>query len=210
MSKLLLKAGGLLFLFFLHTISAKGQISDTASIADDNSVIPLVTNEYYHSPHKATFFSAVMPGLGQVYNKKYWKVPILYAGIGGVVYAISFNTKYYNKYRSAYRDFLIRDPGNTSYQEFIPPSLTIEDVHGQYAEWFQRALQNKRQYYKRFHDLSYIGMVALYIVNIVDAAVDAHFYDFDISDDLSLRIEPSMMKQDYNNMAFGLQLQFCF
>lgn len=170
-----------------------------------------LTDDYKHSPHKASIYAAVFPGAGQIYNKKYWKVPILYASIGGLVYAIQFNTTYYNKYRSAYRDFLIRDPGNTSYVEFIPPGLGIEDVHGARSEWFQRALQNKRRYYKRYRDMSYIGLVALYLVSIVDASVDAHFYDFDISDDLSLRVEPAMLSPVTDKgSAFGLQMRFQF
>lgn len=168
-------------------------------------------DDYVHSPHKATVYAAVFPGAGQIYNKKYWKLPILYGGIGGLVYAISFNSNYYNKYRSAYRDFLIRDPGNTSYEEFIPPQLTLDDVHGQYAEWFQRSLQNKRRYYKRSRDLSYIVMVGLYVVSIIDASVDAHFYDFDISDDLSFRVEPAVLSPfDERGSALGLQMRIRF
>ncbi len=170
-----------------------------------------LADDYQHSPHKASVYAAVFPGAGQIYNKKYWKVPILYAGIGGLVYAIHFNTTYYDKYRSAYRDFLIRDPGNTSYEEFIPPGLGIEDVHGARSEWFQRALQNKRRYYKRYRDMSYIGMAALYLASIIDASVDAHFYDFDISDDLSLRIEPTVLPPVTDNgSTFGLQMRFQF
>lgn len=170
-----------------------------------------LVDDYKHSPHKASVYAAVFPGAGQIYNKKYWKVPILYAGIGGLVYGIHFNTTYYNKYRSAYRDFLIRDPGNTSYEEFIPPGLTIEDVHGARSEWFQRALQNKRRYYKRYRDISYIGMAALYLASIIDASVDAHFYDFDISDDLSLRVEPAVLSPvSEKGSAFGFQMRFQF
>lgn len=181
-------------------------ITDTPTPSDFQ-----LPDDYKHSPHKASIYAAVFPGAGQIYNKKYWKVPMLYAGIGGLVYAISFNSSYYDKYRSAYRDFLIRDPGNTSYEEFIPPGLGIEDVHGQYAEWFQRALQNKRRYYKRYRDISYIGMAALYLASIIDASVDAHFYDFDISDDLSLRVEPAVLSPvSEKGSAFGLQMRFQF
>lgn len=168
-------------------------------------------DDYKHSPHKASIYAAVFPGAGQIYNKKYWKVPILYAGIGGLVYAIHFNSTYYNRYRSAYRDFLIRDPGNTSYEQFIPPGLDMDRVHGDLSEWFERALQNKRRYYKRYRDISYIGMAALYVASIIDASVDAHFYDFDISDDLSLRIEPAMLSPVTDKgSAFGFQMQFEF
>ena len=172
---------------------------------------PDLEPEYKHSPHKASIFAAVVPGAGQIYNKKYWKLPILYGGIGALVYAINFNTTYYDKYRSAYRDFLIRDPGNTSYEEFIPPGLDIDAVQGQYADWFQRSLQNKKRYYKRSRDLSYIGMAAIYLISIIDASVDAHFYDFDISDDLSLKLEPAIVPAvQSGNATFGFQMRIGF
>jgi len=185
-------------------------ISDDSSSDFVNQNIDL-TAKYQHSPHKASIYAAVFPGAGQIYNKKYLKVPVLYAGIGGILYAIHFNSDYYNRYRSAYRDFLIRDPGNISYTEFIPPGLDIEDVHGQYEEWFERALQNKRRYYKRYRDLSYIGMAALYLASIIDATVDAHFYNFDVSDDLSMRVEPAAISPvSDQGSAFGLLMRFQF
>ena len=169
--------------------------------------------EELHSPHKATFYSAILPGLGQAYNKKYWKIPILYAGIGAMGYAINFNSTNYIKYKNAYRDFLIRDPGNKSYTEVIPPTLTAEEVETQYADWFQRALENKREYYKRYRDLSYIGMAAIYILNLVDASVDAHFYNFDVSDDLSMNICPTMIEPGPNTIPgrkMGIQMSLNF
>lgn len=187
------------------------EVEPLAQAPDTPADSEVQVDDYVHSPHKATVYAAVFPGAGQIYNKKYWKLPVLYGGIGGLVYAISFNSNYYNKYRSAYRDFLIRDPGNTSYAEFIPPQLSLDDVHGQYAEWFQRSLQNKRRYYKRSRDLSYIIMVGLYVVSIIDASVDAHFYDFDISDDLSFRLEPAVLSPfDERGSALGLQMRIQF
>ena len=164
-----------------------------------------------HSPHKATFYSAILPGLGQAYNKKYWKIPILYAGIGALGYAIHFNSTNYNKYKNAYRDFLIRDPGNKSYEQVVPVNLTLEEVEGQYAEWFQQALKNKKEYYKRYRDLSYIGMAAVYLLNMVDASVDAHFYNFDVSDDLSMKIQPAVLDRDpLTGNKIGIQLSLNF
>ena len=172
------------------------------------------SGEKYHSPHKATFYAAVFPGLGQAYNKKYWKLPILYAGLGGIIYGIHFNTTYYTKYKNAYRDFIIRDPANTSYVEFAEKAgLTQEQVETVYAGWFERALKNKKDYYKRNRDFSYIGLLAVYVLSMIDASVDAHFYNYDISDDLSLKIEPKIIK--FTNKGtepdgFGLQLSFRF
>ncbi len=195
---------------------AQGVVADTGRviIADTTETLKpkeVERKERVHSPHKATFYSAILPGMGQIYNKKYWKVPILYAGIGALAYSISFNSTNYDKYRSAYRDFLLGDPGNKSYIKVIPTTLTVEDVEGQYRQWFQDALNNKKKYYKRYRDLSYIGMVAIYVLNLVDATVDAHFYDFDVSDDLSLQIQPVMMEPDQvfgNKVGLKLSLRF--
>ncbi|TAJ13300.1 hypothetical protein DMA11_09660 [Marinilabiliaceae bacterium JC017] len=168
--------------------------------------------EKIHSPHKATFYSAILPGLGQAYNKKYWKIPILYAGIGALGYAIHFNTKYYTDYKAAYRDFVIQDPNNTSYMQFVPDRYkdsVLKDPA--FDNWFKGALKNKKDYYKRYRDLSYIGMVAVYVLNLIDASVDAHFYNYDISDDLSLRVEPVMMDTyALPNSGMGLQLRLKF
>lgn len=196
--------------------NTSAQESDTLIAGADTAFIEGVPLDLapvvkVHSPHKATFYAAILPGLGQAYNKKYWKIPILYAGIGGLAYAIHFNTKYYNSYKSAYRDFIIRDPGNKSYLEFIPPNMSEDDVTGQYEDWFESALLSKKQYYRRYRDLSYLGMVGIYIIQMVDAAVDAHFYNFDISDDLSMRVEPAMMAPAPGEFAgLGVQIQLKF
>lgn len=162
-----------------------------------------------HSPHKATFYSAILPGLGQAYNKQYIKIPIIYAGFGALGYAIHFNTKYYKKYKSAYRDWIIQDPNNKSYLEFIPPTMTEKQLREERYNWFENALENKKQYYRRYRDLSYIGITALYALQIIDAAVNAHFFNFDISDDLSLRLTPKLTETSKRHApAIGLQLNF--
>ncbi len=186
---------------------------DTLSVKQEEQSVreAFRDSEKKHSPHKATFYSAILPGLGQAYNKKYWKIPILYGGIGATVYAIHFNTKYYNIYKSAYRDFLIRDPGNKSYEEVVPPTLTVEDVETRYADWFERALENKREYYNRYRDLSYIIMAGVYVLNLIDATVDAHFYNFDVSDDLSMRMQPVIIDPDpVSGSKAGISLSLNF
>ncbi len=164
------------------------------------------------SPHKASFYSAILPGLGQAYNRKYWKIPILYAGIGATGYAISFNVKYYRGYKAAYRDFIIQDPNNKSYLEYMPPTWTEEDLENpQNATWFQNALENKKDYYRRYRDLSFIGMALIYVLNLMDASVDAHLSNFDISDDLSLKIDPVLIDSHQSkHPGAGLKLSFNF
>jgi hypothetical protein len=202
------------FLSFSYSIKAQkteAYINQGDTTILQGTIVQAPVIEKKHSPHKATFYSAILPGLGQAYNKKYWKIPIVYGIIGGLAYAIDFNSTYYKKYKSAYRDFIIRDPGNKSYMEFIPPGLSEDQIYGEYEQWFEEALNSKKQYYRRNRDLSYIGMVGIYVIQIVDAAVDAHFYNFDISDDLSMQVEPSMMPPmpgDYAGVGLQLKLKF--
>ncbi|MGQ1890104.1 DUF5683 domain-containing protein [Thermophagus sp. OGC60D27] len=197
-----------------HWLQAQEIVTtDTVAFNAETSlqeVFPIPEKEI-HSPHKATFYSAILPGLGQAYNKKYWKIPIIYGVIGSMTYAIHFNTTNYTKYKNAYRDFLIGDPGNKSYIEVIPPTLTVEQVEGQYAQWFEEALENKKEYYRRYRDLSYIIMAGIYVLNLIDATVDAHFYDFDVSDDLSMRVHPVIMEPTpFSQKNIGIQLSFNF
>lgn len=205
---------GVFIVFSYNTLEAQKTDTyiaqnDTAFIEGDRVATPHAIKK--HSPHKASMYSAILPGLGQAYNKKYWKIPIIYAGIGGLAYAIHFNTKFYNDYKAAYRDFVIRDPNNKSYLQFIPPGISEEEVYNQREQWFRDALKSKKQYYRRYRDLSYIGMITLYALQIVDASVDAHFYNFDISDDLSMVVQPSMMPPAPGEFAgMGLQLKFKF
>ena len=127
------------------------------------------------SAHKASLFSAVIPGSGQVYNKKYWKVPIIYTSLATSIYFIQNNQKKLNKYQDAY--ILRSNGGIDEYTDIYSNSqlLTIVD------------------YYERNRDVSYIITAAIYLLNIVDASVDAHLFDFDISEDLSLKASPQII-----------------
>jgi len=133
-----------------------------------------------HSPPKATIFSTLLPGLGQIYNERYWKVPVIYGGIVSAAYMIEFNNRQYNRFRTAY-----------NYSEDGDPT-TIPELERTSDE-----LKNYRDAYRRNRDLSVIMLLGVYALNIIDANVDAHFYYFDISDDLALRVEPMV------NIAYG-------
>lgn len=135
------------------------------------------TTKVYHSPKKATIMSACLPGLGQIYNHKYWKVPIVYIGLGGATYGFFWNHDKYSTFHDAYA---MRVDGDSS---------TVDNFEGLYSESNLLDLSN---YYRRNMELSVIIFTFVYIINIIDATVDAHLYDFDISDDLSMRIQPSM------------------
>lgn len=140
----------------------------------------------YHSPKLAAGLSAIIPGAGQVYNRKYWKLPIIYAGAGGLIYLFNANQTKYTEYRKAYRYRMDKD------------ETTIDPYVGRYSDENLLTLEN---YYQRYRDLAIIGGVFLYTLNVIDAAVDAHLFTFDVSDDLSLRITPWI----YNDIALTKQ-----
>lgn len=150
-----------------------------------------------HSPTKAAIFSAVLPGLGQGYNKKYWKIPIVYAGFGLLTYFIVSNTSEYKKYKEAYTYVAEGDSGYID-----------NDYVGKYDE--QQLLDGK-DYHRRNMELSYIIAGLWYALNIIDASVDAHFFDYDVSDDLTLRVDPMMYvrRQDLQLIS-GIKLTIKF
>ncbi len=171
------------------------------TITDD----PVEPEEYYpetkdHSPLKATMLSATLPGLGQAYNGKYWKIPFLYAGIGGVVYAIDFNNKQYQHFR---KNWVARVDGNPNTQDEYPNVATDR-------------LQREMNRWRRNVEISYIAGAALYILNILDATVDAHLLDFDVGEDLTLNVMPVVMPQNstfgsrMNPASPGIRLSFRF
>ncbi|MFT3740855.1 MAG: DUF5683 domain-containing protein [Breznakibacter sp.] len=210
---------GILLGFLLASVGLQAQ-TDTLLVpapGQEVQVIPKQTDEF-HSPHKATLYAAVFPGLGQAYNKKYWKIPVVYAALGGVVYGLSFNQKYYTLYKNAYRDFIIRDPANKSYVTIVEKSmksgLTVEQVETTYATWFQNALKNRRTYYKRNRDLCIIGLAGVYVLSMIDASVDAHFFNYDVSDDLAIKVFPDIQTSRDNlgwqSPTIGLQVNISF
>ena len=145
-----------------------------------------------HSPHKATMYSALVPGLGQVYNKKYWKLPVIYGLTGAFIYAFDFNNDRYNKYKNAYAEM---DAGNI----IIFEGYTDKAI-----------LLRLKDSYQRNRDLNVIVLAAIYMLNIVDATVDAHLYDYKITEDVSLNVQPSLIKTfDYQN-SYGLSLKITF
>jgi hypothetical protein len=166
--------------------------------------------EEIHSPRKATIYSAVLPGLGQVYNKKYWKVPLIYIGFGAIGYFINWNNENYQLFRIGYDHLTDQNPETQDY-------LKIEAVRRNNYNLdnptefnnLKTALSRQQDYYRRNRDLLIISFVGFYGLNIIDASVDAHLFDFDISDDLTLKWEPSMMNFD-NNFVYCLNFRFNF
>ena len=125
--------------------------------------------EFNPDPTRAVWMSALCPGLGQIYNRRYWKVPIVIGGYVGLAYATSWNNRMLSDYTKAYKDIMDNDPDTKSYMDFYPSTTKEEDLD---MAWLQRALKSKKDFYRRNRDLCIIGMVGLYLVCMVDAYVD--------------------------------------
>jgi hypothetical protein len=191
----------LFFLFLsIHAVSS-AQVIDTVKTAGVHDTVILKKTVVLHSPKKASLYSTICPGLGQAYNKKYWKIPVLYAGFAGLGYSIYSNQKDYIRYRTAYR--IRMDTDSTTTDEFVK---TIRNPDN---------LLKATKTLHRWRDLSIFGAALLYVLNIVDATVDAHLFSFDVSDDLSLNFQPAFFstasitnKQPVNVTGLSIHLNF--
>lgn len=153
--------------------------------------------------NKSLWMAMVLPGAGQIYNRKYWKLPIIYGGFVGCAYALTWNTKMYNDYSQAYHDIMSDNPNNDSYKDFIPPYVDIESN----LEYYQNTFKNAKDIYRRQRDLSIFAFIGVYLLSVIDAYVDAELSDFDISKDLSLKLEPTLFNDVLRNRPQGIGLQ---
>jgi hypothetical protein len=165
------------------------------------------------NPSKAIIYSAIFPGLGQIYNRKYWKLPIVYGGFLGCAYAITWNGNQYSGYKRAYFDFVDGDDKSDFWKAYCPYSFpdNMEDWTAEQKRWFSSALKSKRDYYQWYRDLSIIITVGIYAVCMIDAYVDAQLFNFDITPDLSMRVDPVYFeKSNVSSRSFGMQLSITF
>jgi Family of unknown function (DUF5683) len=188
-----------LFSFFI----AKAQNADTASIklnsSDSSKTIIVATKDTtmhknnltkkQRSPKKAALLSAILPGLGQAYNRKYWKIPIIYAGLGGLGYLFASNNDSYNSYRN---ELIFRMNNN----------MQVND----YPQLAERDLLIQKEVFRKYRDLSALGFLLVYASNIIEANVDAHLMTYDISDDLSLKWQPHFYDARQRQQLLGVSL----
>lgn len=142
------------------------------------------------NPTRAVWMSALFPGLGQVYNRRYWKLPIIVAGYMGLGYGTSWNARMFQDYQTAYADIMDDDPNTKSYLDFFPPNVDESSLD---KTWLSRTLKSRKDYYRRNRDLCIICCVGLYLLAMLDAYVDASLSHYDISDDISLDVAPTIM-----------------
>ena len=142
-------------------------------------------------PKRALWLALVIPGGGQIYNRKYWKLPLVYGGFIGCIYAMNWNNTMYKDYSQAYIDLMDNDPNTQSYNQFLHlgMKITTEADKKRYQDIFRK----RKDKYRRWRDLSFFVMLGVYALSVIDAYVDAELSVFDISDDLSLKVEPTII-----------------
>lgn len=165
------------------------QLSDSLLAQPIAKAQQQVQKVFVPKPTKALWLSLVLPGAGQIYNRKYWKLPIIYGGFLGCAYALTWNQMMYRDYSQAYLDIMDDDPNTKSYLDMLPPRYDITGREDQFKKIFKR----KKDFYRRYRDLSAFCFIGVYLLSVVDAYVDAQLSEFDISPDLSMKVEPAVI-----------------
>ncbi|MFW6248418.1 MAG: DUF5683 domain-containing protein [Bacteroidota bacterium] len=191
----------------LFTPKAEGQVNNNAPNNQEQHD-SLFSKK--HSPQLAALMSAVVPGSGQIYNKKYWKTPIVWAGLATSIYYIDYNQTNYKIFRNAYNLVLKRDTTGVISELNKLNGEDGAELVNTYEPQLKEYLINGRKYYQRYMNLSYIATGVIYFLNIVDAMVDAHFYYYDISDDVTMKIQPSVVGRVHHANAIGFNCAFTF
>ena len=162
---------------------------------------------------RAMGLALVLPGAGQIYNRKYWKLPIIYGGFVGCAYAMSWNNQMYHDYSQAYLDIMDDDPNTQSYNQFLHLGAQIDASN---IERYKEIFRKRKDRYRRWRDMSMFVMIGVYAFSVIDAYVDASLSEFDISDDLSLRVEPTVINNNQRtrnplrSSTLGLQCSLTF
>ncbi|MDR0976443.1 MAG: DUF5683 domain-containing protein [Prevotellaceae bacterium] len=141
------------------------------------------------NPNTATWLALVIPGGGQIYNRKYWKLPIIYGGFAGCAYALTWNGNMYRDYANAYKDAANDHWTSSNIIDLLPPGYTDRVSHQQITD----ILRRRKDMYRRYRDMSIFAFIAVYLISVVDAYVDAELSNFDLSPDLSMHIEPTVI-----------------
>ena len=210
----------LIILLIILATSAGAQViiqsKDSVSI-DREQKEELPSSVRVTSPVKATMMAAALPGLGQVYNRKYWKIPLVYAGFGALGYSIIRNSQNFDGYMEAYQHLTDDVPETISYEKYtssfdsgeIDPALGADNYNPQTHSWVKDQMLNAISYFRRYRDLSYIGVGLWYILSILDANVDAIMSDYDISPELILSVEPVPLST-VNGPTMGIGVKITF
>ena len=189
------------------TSSTTPQVSPTPTDSINGALNKKV---FIPNPTKATWLALVIPGGGQIYNRKYWKLPIIYGGFAGCAYALTWNNKMYKDYMQAYKDAALDNWDANSIHDLLPPGYLDRTPKTQITE----TLRKRKDTYRRYRDLSIFAFIGVYLISVIDAYVDAELSNFDITPDLSMRVEPAVINSQYSigssNKSVGVQCSFRF
>lgn len=180
----------------LDAANRKGvkEIEEPESIVVKTDSIPpaqdLNKKIFIPNPTKATWLAVVFPGGGQIYNRKYWKLPIIYGGFAGCAYALSWNGKMYKDYSQAYLDIMDSNPNTKSYEDLLPSNARYNE------EQLKNTIKKRKDMFRRYRDLSIFAFIGVYLISIIDAYVDAELSNFDITPDLSMKVEPTVINNN--------------
>ncbi len=192
----------------LDSLTTTSVLIDSTVIATDTLLQEIQVSTFDPDAMRAVWLSALCPGLGQIYNRRYWKLPIVVGGFTGLIYATTWNSRMFSDYQQAYLDVTDTDPNTKSYMDFFPPYYT-EDMIDQ--AWLKNVLKTRKDAYRHYRDYCIVGMVALYLVCIIDAYVDAEMYHFDISTELAMNVKPALIPTSLTlQPALGLQCAITF
>jgi hypothetical protein len=164
------------------------------------------------NPQRALWLALVFPGGGQIYNRKYWKLPIVYGGFIGCLYAMNWNNNMYKDYSQAYLDIMDDDPGTASYNKFLHLGAQITSAN---EDRYKDIFKKRKDKFRRWRDLSFFVLLGVYALSVIDAYVDAELSNFDISKDLSLKVEPTILNNrsssnPLDSSSLGLQCSLNF
>ena len=189
------------------TSSTTPQVSPTPTDSINGALNKKV---FIPNPTKATWLALVIPGGGQIYNRKYWKLPIIYGGFAGCAYALTWNNKMYKDYMQAYKDAALGNWEANSIHDLLPPGYLDRTPKTQITE----TLRKRKDTYRRYRDLSIFAFIGVYLISVIDAYVDAELSNIDITPDLSMRVEPAVINSQYSigssNKSVGVQCSFRF
>ena len=164
--------------------------------------VPRDWSKWRPNPQRALWLALVLPGAGQIYNRKYWKLPISDGGFMGCMYALTWNNQMYKDYSQAYLDIMDNDPGTASYNKFLHLGVQITSAN---EERYKQLFKSRKDKYRRWRDMSFFVMIGVYALSVIDAYVDAELSEFDISKDLSLRIVPTVIQNSRGGGALTSQ-----
>jgi len=179
----------------------KEQEQDRISQIERNS------SEWEPEPRLAVWLSILVPGGGQIYNRKLWKLPIVYGGYVGCIYALTWNQSTYMDYQNAYVDIMDDDPNTKSYEDFLPPNYEIDTSM---EDWLKDVFRQRKNKYRRWRDMSIFSFAGMYIVAAIDAYVDAELSHFDITPDLSMSVQPNILIDHKGTPTAGFSLAINF